>query len=233
VGRRPTAHGHDKSPPVGKRLQDMTEPMQHLALSEEYLPLKGGHIVLLHELGRRLGGFCMLSARLDGSPDQETIDGVDVRRINLSRSRFLRPESLALYVNFLRCGGREIKRQRPRAVIAARALAEGLVANALAWRFGVPSVVFAHGEEISPWTPDAPRPRRRRMTAAMKRAALWHTYKGAGAIVANSRFTRDLLADGGVDPARVTIVHPGTDPDRYRPMPKDGALAAEIGRAHV
>jgi phosphatidylinositol alpha-1,6-mannosyltransferase len=205
--------------------------MNHLVLSEEYLPLKGGHIVLLHELGRRLGGDCVLSARLDGSPDQETIDGVEVERISLARSRFLRPESLALYVNFFRSAGRRIKRSRPRAVIAARALAEGLVANALAWRFGVPSIVLAHGEEISPWTHDAPRPRRRRVTAALKRSALWHTYRQAGLIVANSRFTSDLLTDGGIDPEHVRIVHPGTDPERYRPMPKDAALRAELGLA--
>jgi phosphatidylinositol alpha-1,6-mannosyltransferase len=63
----------------------------------------------------------------------------------------------------------------------------------------------------------------------MKRAALWRTYRGAGLIVANSQFTSDLLTGGGIDPERIRIVHPGTNPERYKPLPKDPALRAELG----
>ena len=94
-----------------------------LAISELYLPLKGGHIAVLHELCRRLGRVSVLTGRMRGLPVQETIDGVEVKRINLSRTRFLRPESLALYVNLLAQGASEIRRLRPSIILAARAAA--------------------------------------------------------------------------------------------------------------
>jgi phosphatidylinositol alpha-1,6-mannosyltransferase len=194
-----------------------------------YLPLKGGHIVLLHELGRRLGQVHVLTGRLNGSPDREAIEGVDVLRIDLKRRWWLRPASLPVYANLYRHGVRLIRQEQPTVLVAARVLPEGYIANLLGWRFGLPTVVFAHGEEISPHLPTAPRHKRRRLTAAMKRRSLWRTYHRADLIIANSRFTRGLLLEGGVAAEKVAVVHPGTDPERYRPLPRDDALARCLG----
>jgi phosphatidylinositol alpha-1,6-mannosyltransferase len=203
--------------------------VSHLLLSEQYLPLKGGHIVLLHELASRLGQVNVLSGIVKGAPPAERIDGVAVARINLNRHRFLRPESLALYAKLVAHGAKLVQSERPRAVLGARALPEGLVAVALSRLYRVPSVVFAHGEEVSMWMPTAPSRQQRRITAALKRKLLWTTYRNATLIVAVSRFTRDLLLSGGINRAKVSVVHPGTDPERYRPMPRDLDLAARLG----
>jgi phosphatidyl-myo-inositol dimannoside synthase len=209
----------------------MTNLGKYVVLSEQYLPEKGGHVVLLHELGRRLGQVHVLTARFDGAPDREDIESVKVHRVGLNRRWWLRPESLPIYAGLYRHGSRLIRQERPAAVIAARALPEGCVANLLSRRFGLPSIVFAHGEEISPHLPTAPRPQRRKLTVALKRRSLWRTYHRADLIIANSRFTRDLLLQGGVAAAKVAIVHPGTDPARYRPLPRDEGLAQRLGLA--
>ena len=133
-----------------------------LAISEQYLPARGGHITLLHELCRRLDRVSVLTGRMQGLPNQETLDGVEVRRINLSRTRFLRPESLALYVNLLAQGAKEVRRLRPSMILAARALPEGFIAALLGRMFRIPTAVFAHGEEITPWLREAPAARRRK-----------------------------------------------------------------------
>ena len=200
-----------------------------LLLSEQYLPVKGGHVVWLHEVSKRLEGVRVLTGRVRGLPRRESIEGVNVRRINLSRSWLLRPESAVLYANLFAQGAKEIMRNRPSVILAARALPEGLVAGALGRAFRVPSLVLAHGEEISPWTPSAPVPARRRITAVAKGWALWHTYREISMTVANSHFTRNLLIEGGISESAIAIVHPGTDPEQYRPMSRDEALAVQMG----
>jgi phosphatidyl-myo-inositol dimannoside synthase len=201
----------------------------YLALSEQYLPTRGGHVVLLHELCRRLGRASVLTGKLRGLPSRETVDGVDVRRINLSRVRFLRPESLALYGNLFIGGAGAVRQSRPSIILAARALPEGLIATLLGRMLGIPTAVFAHGEEITPWLCETPTARRRKGTAFAKGRLLWRTYRKADIIVANSRFTRSLLTDGGILPGKIALVNPGTDPRQFQPMPRDESLVDRLG----
>ena len=200
-----------------------------LVLSEQYLPTKGGHITLLHELVKRLGQASVLTGRMQGLPDQETLDGVEVSRINLSRTRFLRPESLALYLNLLTQGARAVRRLRPSVILAARALPEGFIATLLGRMFKIPTGVFAHGEEITPWLGDVAVARRRRGTAFLKGRLLWRTYRNANVVIANSRFTRSLLSSGGIPAGKVALVNPGTDPQQFQPMPADEAMLRNWG----
>jgi phosphatidylinositol alpha-1,6-mannosyltransferase len=68
--------------------------------------------------------------------------------------------------------------------------------------FGFPYVVFAHGNEVlalqdTEWQ--------------RSRTAL----NGAGAVIANSRYTAQILQDLGVPAERVHVVHPGCDTDQF------------------
>lgn len=198
-------------------------------LSEQYSPLKGGHITLMHEVARRIGGVTVLTALASGCARKEIIDGVTIKRVNLDRRWYLRPESMAMYANLLLQGLVTAGRIRPAALLAARALPEGFVAIHLCRLLGVPSIIFAHGEEITPWTRQAPEAERRKFTAGLKGRCLWAVYLGATRIIANSRFTQRLLTGGGIAEEKVAVVHPGTDPDRYKPTAKDEILAAQLG----
>lgn len=199
-----------------------------LALSEIYLPIKGGHVVWLHEVCRRIAGTRLLTARQDGLAAREIVDGIEVERIRLGRVPLLRPESLPLYGNLLLAGLARSIGNRPKAILSARILPEGVVGNMLGRILRIPSVVFAHGEEINRLRKGTPLPSRRRMTAMMKRKFLWRAYRRANLVITNSHFTRDLLLEGGVDPGKVAVVHPGTDPERFRPLPKDANLIAKL-----
>jgi len=196
-----------------------------LVLTEHYLPERGGHVIWLHELCRRLPGSRVLTAKADQLPDAQTIDGVDVRRIDLARRALLRPESLAMYVNMALHAAATVMRERPRVILAARVLPEGVVANGVGRLLRVPVVVFAHGEEINRLRHGRPLPKRRCWTIAAKRRCLWRTYHRATRIIANSRFTHGLLVDGGIDADKVALIHPGTDPEHFLPGPKDPSLA--------
>jgi phosphatidylinositol alpha-1,6-mannosyltransferase len=84
-------------------------------------------------------------------------------------------------------------------------------------RRGVPYVLYVHGADVKKEERKARRSWLKRVTA---RAILG----GAAAIIANSSFTaqrtRELMRTlrlEGED--RIRVVHPGTDPDRFRPSP--------------
>jgi phosphatidylinositol alpha-1,6-mannosyltransferase len=80
----------------------------------------------------------------------------------------------------------------------AKVLPEGLVAWALRQCYGLPYILYAHGEEI--------------LFSLTSRKLAWllpRIYHGAAAIIANSRNTKMLLQDIGVDASRIHIIHPG------------------------
>ncbi len=206
----------------------VSEGASCLVLTEQYLPIRGGHVVWLHEVCRRLPGMFVVAG--GGRPSEvEQIDGVPVRRVDFSRKWYLRPESLGMYVRMYRAGLREAKRQRPRVLLAARAVPEGIVARWIARKTGLPALTFAHGEEVNRSMPDAPLPDRHRFRTARKRQMLWDTYKAMDAIIANSRYTRELLVRGGVPEGKIHVIHPGTDPDWFTPGPKPADLAERLG----
>lgn len=202
----------------------------YISLAEIFdVPPTGGHVVLLHEVSSRLGGVRLLTGKRSGQPDFTIFDGVEIRRIDLPRWTLLRPESLPLYTNLFAHLMLQSLSKRPKAFLSARVLPEGLIANAVGRLLRVPSAIFAHGEEVHRVRWDRPLPKRRKGTAYMKRKFIWRAFSRADLIIANSHFTAGLLRSGVADPSRVAVVHPGTDPQRYRPMEKDPELAKRLG----
>src|SRR5690606_36311732 len=53
----------------------------------------------------------------------------------------------------------------------------------------------------------------------------------AAAVVANSRNSARLLESWGVVPARITVVHPGVDPDRFHPGVDGATIRRSIATA--
>ena len=203
----------------------MKPESSYLVLSELYsIPPYGGHVVWLHEMARRLGGFCLLTGRMDGFGKVNHVDGIDIRCINLSRWPLVRPESLPLYCNFFLQSVLHARRVKPKAIIAARVVPEGIIANPLGRLIRVPSVIMAHGEEINRMRPGKTLQKRRRITSEGKRCLLWRAYKRADLVIANSQFTADLLLEGGVAKDKVAVLNLGADPERFRPEPKDAEL---------
>jgi phosphatidylinositol alpha-1,6-mannosyltransferase len=102
---------------------------------------------------------------------------------------------------------------------AARPLSEGLVARMVRFRTGIPYCCYAHGEDIN--------------IATTSRELRWLTRRvlnGASAVIASSRFARDLLLkEWGVPEERTRLIHPGVDCDYFRPAAPDAEVRRCLG----
>lgn len=200
-----------------------------LVISETYLPLRGGHIVWLHELCRRLRGSRVLTVKDGENALNDVIEGVTIKRIATKRHWYLKPESLMIYIDFFRNVQSMVPRERMPVIIAGRVLPDGFIATRTAKRHEGISVVFAHGEEVNRWSLAAPFPKGNRLLVWVKRMITWSVYRRADLIIANSCFTYGLLIDNGIKEENIVVAYPGTDPERFKPTVRDDALIARYG----
>lgn len=205
---------------------------RYLVLTELFLPTKGGTAVWFAEVYRRLSGkeTHIVTADVPGAVEVDASHPNSVHRINMRRVAWLRPESLGMYVNLFVKSLLLALTHRFDAIHAGRALPEGLSAWVVARLTFHPVVIYAHGEELTTWG-------RGRKYKAM-RFALRH----ADHVIANSEFTRDELIKMDVNPARIILIYPGVDIERFRPglpcddlrqsvdMAAQGKLILSVGR---
>lgn len=190
-----------------------------LVITELFLPTKGGTAVWFDEVYRRLGGheIHVLTRAVPGSEEHDAGHPNRVHRLRLERSRWLRPESLAMYLRLFASALHLALTQRFDAVHAGRVLPEGLVALLAARIIRKPCIVYAHGEEITTWRQPA------------KFRVMRFVYRQADRIVANSDFTRSELVKLGVDASRISLIHPGVDIERFRPGLPTNDLRQRLG----
>lgn len=191
-----------------------------LMVTELYLPTKGGTAVMFEDDCRRLGGKAVhiVTAAVPGDADFDLGHPNSIHRLPLRRNPWLRPESLFIYLRLFWRSMRLALAHRFVAVMAGRALPEGLVAWAVARLRGARAVVYAHGEELTGWG------------RGRKFQAMCFTLRHADHVLANSDFTRDtLISLIGVRPERIVMVYPSVDATRFRPGLPYADLRASIG----
>ena len=183
------------------------------------MPTKGGTAVWFDEVYRRLGGkeIHIVTARVPGCEAHDAQHANTVHRLDLKRSPWLRPESLAMYLKLLLKSISLMLTQRIDAVHAGRVLPEGLVGWCVARMFRKPLVIYAHGEEITTWRQSG------------KFRAMRFAYRHADKGIANSEFTKDELQKIGVSEQRITLINPGVDIERFRPGLLCDDLRAQVG----
>jgi phosphatidylinositol alpha-1,6-mannosyltransferase len=104
------------------------------------------------------------------------------------------------------------------AVLAGRALPEGIVAWGIGRLRGCKVVIYAHGEELTGWG------------RGRKFQAMCFALRHADKILANSDFTRDtLLSLIGVRPDQIVMAYPTVDAERFRPGLQFDDLRSSIG----
>ena len=191
-----------------------------LMITELFLPTKGGTAVMFEDDCRRLGGKSVhiVTAAVPRDADFDRGHPNAIHRLVLKRSPWLRPESLFMYTRLLWKSLRLAFANRFVAVLAGRALPEGLVAWAVGRLRGCKVVIYAHGEELTGWG------------RGRKFQAMCFALRHADVILANSDFTRDTLVSLiGVRPDQIVMAYPTVDADRFRPgLPFDD-LRASIG----
>jgi len=175
--------------------------------------------VWFDEVYRRLGGkeIHIVTARVPGCEAHDAQHANTVHRLDLKRSPWLRPESLAMYLKLLLKSISLMLTQRIDAVHAGRVLPEGLVGWFVARLFRKPIIVYAHGEEITTWRQSG------------KFRAMCFAYRHADRVIANSEFTKAELLKIGVREQRIVLIHPGVDIDRFRPDLPCEDLRAQVG----
>lgn len=190
-----------------------------LFFSEIFSPTRGGSAVWFDKVYSLLGDSRthILTAKVPNDEQYDSGYPLTVHRLRLERKPYLKPESLPMYLRFLVHGLRLGVTNKFHSVHAGRVLPEGLVALVVARLIRRPCLVYAHGEEITTWTQPA------------KQRFLRFVYCHVDAVIANSRFTQQLLLDMGVSPARIHLIHPGFDDSLLKPGLETGPLRESFG----
>lgn len=189
---------------------------RYLVITELFLPTKGGTAVWFDEVYRRLGGrhTHIVTAAVPGDAAHDELHPATIHRLDLRRVPWLRPESLLMYLRLLACSAWLALTRRFTAIHAGRVLPEGLVGWLVARMTGHPLAIYVHGEELTTWG------------RGRKFKAMCFALRHADLIIANSRYTRGVLLELGISPARIHLINPGVDLDRFRPgLPPPGVLA--------
>jgi phosphatidylinositol alpha-1,6-mannosyltransferase len=211
-----------------------------LVVANTFPPVHGGSAIVYDSLARFGGGRVSVLA-----PQQDYRDGwpilgwrefdrrapFRVHRIRLLRTLFLPEDAsvlqrigglaadLAIRVAVLRSIWRIVRTERIAVLCIGELVAGGWLAGACRQLFGLKTLIYIHGEEISTRTRyDQGGQRRRR------------SFSAAHGIVAVSRFTQDTLTRAfGVPPRKIELVSNGVDLARFVPRPRPAHLVARYG----
>ncbi len=211
-----------------------------LVVANTFPPVHGGSAIVYDSLARFSGGRVSVLA-----PQQDYRDGWPIRgwrefdraapfkvhRIRALRTQFLPDEAgfvrriggmaadVAIRISVLRAIWRIVRTEKIAVLCIGELVAGGWLAGACRRLFGLKTIIYIHGEEISTRTEyDQGGQRRRRAFAA------------ADGIVAVSRFTQDTLTGGfGVPAAKIELVSNGVDLQRFVPRPRPAHLIGRYG----
>ncbi len=193
--------------------------MRALVVTELFSPVRGGTAVWFDQVYRQPEAEgCQIVTACE--PDSECFDSTyprPIHRVSWQRQRWLRPESLAIYLRLMRRVYRLASQGGVEALHAGRVLPEGLVSVGVGRALRLPVMIYAHGEEITGWR------------EPLKRAAMRRAYRSADVVIANSAFTRDQLLALGVEGRRIAVLHPGVDTERYHPQVDGRQVRARLG----
>lgn len=197
----------------------MKTKKRYLVITELFLPTKGGSAVWFDEVYSRLGGkeIHIVTADVDGAKEYDKTHNNTIHRVLLKRHWWLKPESMAMYLKLFFTSLKVILSNKIDVVHAGRVLPEGLIGYLIARLSGKKIVIYAHGEEITTW----------RQSGKFK--VMKFTYQHADLVIANSKFTKKELEKIGVSFKKITLISPGVDIERFKPMEDTNDLRKKIG----
>lgn len=211
-----------------------------LVVANTFPPVHGGSAIVYDSLARFGRGRVSVLAPQEDYRDGWPIQGwrefdrrapFKVHRMRLLRTLFLPEDAgilqriagavadLVIRVSILRSIYRIVRSEKIAVLCIGELVAGGWLAGACRHLFGLKTLIYIHGEEISTRTRyDEGGQRRRRAFAA------------ADGIVAVSRFTRENLTDAfGVPAEKIELVSNGVDLARFVPRPRPAHLVARYG----
>lgn len=187
--------------------------MKSLLVSALYFPPQiGGISHFMAALASVLGPervCCLTGVRADGVGNGNGV-GVRVYRRPMAFARAKPIQAVGLAATIAEIMALE----RPQAVQLATVY-DGCFGRWLRRWFGLPFVVYAHGNEIL----DAVQSSSEELRLTLQRA---------DRVLANSRATANLVQKAGVSPDRIVVVHIGCDVHRFRPRPSSMELRRSL-----
>jgi phosphatidyl-myo-inositol dimannoside synthase len=211
-----------------------------LVVANTFPPVHGGSAIVYDSLARFGGNRVSVLAPREDYRDGWPILGwrefdrsapFRVHRIRLLRTLFLPEDAramrrigglaadLAIRLSVLLSIFRIVRTEKIAVLCIGELVAGGWLAGACRKLFGLKTLIYIHGEEISTRTRYDEGGRRRR-----------RAFAAADGIVAVSRFTRDTLIRGfGVPPGKIELVSNGVDLTRFVPRPRPAHLVARYG----
>jgi phosphatidyl-myo-inositol dimannoside synthase len=187
--------------------------VKSLLISSAYFPPQTGGISrTMGTLAEALGPdeVCCLTAVSSTSAEKAGLAGVSVYRrpMAFAKGRMVQALGFGAAVTEI------MLRERPQLVQVATAY-EGYMGLWLERWFNLPFIIYAHGNEIfSALSSSWPKPRLSLIKAAR--------------VLANSRFTAELVEKAGAHPARIEVVHGACDVSRFRPVIANSQLRREL-----
>ena len=208
-----------------------------LVVANTFPPVHGGSAIVYDSLARFGGGRVSVLAPQQDYRNGWPIPGwrefdrrapYKVHRIRLLRTQFLPEDAgilerigglaadLAIRVAVLGSIWRIVRAENIAVLCIGELVAGGWLAGTCRRLFGLKTVIYIHGEEISTRARyDQSGQRRRR------------AFSAANGIVAVSRFTQDTLTRMfHVPPGKIELVSNGVDRDRFVPRPRSAHLVA-------
>jgi phosphatidylinositol alpha-1,6-mannosyltransferase len=206
---------------------------EYLLVTSNFPPVIGGSAEVYRNLCRAAGGkIAVLTTRRDyrsgnllAPPASEAHEGFSVDRIDLLRplelfdGRRSPPRILnifrdfALTVRVLRAVAWLLRTRGIAALVIGDLVYGGWIGIAARRLFGLPFVVYLHGEELTI------------RGNGLAARTVPRTLRSAAGLIAVSRFTWQVLVDGyGVDPDRIALVRNGVDTTRFRPQARPPEL---------
>jgi phosphatidylinositol alpha-1,6-mannosyltransferase len=171
-------------------------------LTENFVPAKGGSITWMLNTYSRFDPreVIVVTSPREGDARIDQVLPFRVLRIPITLNDWdpTRPSSLLRYLRIIWHIYRQCHTHRVQQIHCAKVLPEGLIAWALCQCYGLPYLLYAHGEEI--------------LIALTSRKLAWllpRIYRGSAAIIANSHHTKTLLQEIGIDASMIHVIHPG------------------------
>lgn len=196
-----------------------------LLLTDAFLPHAGGSREYYYNLYREMvrQGLASVTVATKKVPgwkafDQENVvESLRIRRIfkPLKSLKYAElPKAIFPFFQALWC----LFRYKPEIIHAGDLYPPGVIAWLIYRVFGIPYIIYAHGEEITQADKYRYQPRVRD-----------RIYRDAAAVIANSDFSTRQLLRIGVQEERIHKVTPGVDTERFRPGPPTTELIEKYG----
>jgi phosphatidyl-myo-inositol dimannoside synthase len=195
--------------------KQVPNPAHTLVLSEHFFPSCGGTITWLLQTYSRYHPDDVVilagehpAAKPSDYPFPFKVERIPMRMADWDPTQFA---SFLCYFSMVLKLRKALHQYRIRQIHCMKVLPEALAARCAGWWSGIPYLLYAHGEEIQ-----------MRFTSRKLSWLIPFLYRGAAAIIANSRHTKNLLEEIGVRSERIHIIHPGVDAAAF------SATAAEM-----